>query len=257
MNEAEDILPAIQDRAHALISSFSSEFSRFYKKGQVLRAEEYECRLCKCGDRITSLISPCLCDGTMKWVHVECLEEYRLNQGTLECDICERPFAFKAKGKTLKLIEILVNSTYLTSVLIGFPYAYSQSNWPLMTICCFSPMFSIYFHLEIANYPTLFVVTNRASQLYERINVVILTIAFINILILFCWYCTFLTWSIQPHRFFPAIISLIISEVIAVSGAGIIHLLVGLDQYDEDIVFNVTILAGLVIWSIIHVEVSL
>lgn len=41
--------------------------------------EKKECRYCLQEDQITNLITPCHCEGTMKYVHNECLEDWIKN----------------------------------------------------------------------------------------------------------------------------------------------------------------------------------
>ena len=37
----------------------------------------YECRICLEFTPINQLISPCLCNGTSKYVHIDCLQKWR------------------------------------------------------------------------------------------------------------------------------------------------------------------------------------
>lgn len=68
------------------------------------------------------LISPCKCDGTMKYIHAECLWEWLLSKWTmkengfscsyywksLECELCKSNFPHKIKenGKVITLTEV-------------------------------------------------------------------------------------------------------------------------------------------------------
>ena len=38
------------------------------------------CRICLSEEEPESLIAPCLCAGTSKWVHRECLDEWRAQE---------------------------------------------------------------------------------------------------------------------------------------------------------------------------------
>lgn len=40
-------------------------------------ADERTCRICFCGPEEGRLISPCMCKGTMKYVHLDCLQHWR------------------------------------------------------------------------------------------------------------------------------------------------------------------------------------
>ncbi|KAG0208216.1 hypothetical protein BGX28_000743 [Mortierella sp. GBA30] len=65
--------------------------------------EERQCRICLGGadeeDTLGRLISPCLCKGSMKYVHVECLNAWRARSPKREshykCDTCKYSFSFR------------------------------------------------------------------------------------------------------------------------------------------------------------------
>ena len=39
--------------------------------------EEKRCRLCYGGEEDSPLVQPCACNGSMKWIHEHCLEQWR------------------------------------------------------------------------------------------------------------------------------------------------------------------------------------
>ncbi|KAG0360808.1 hypothetical protein BC939DRAFT_470479 [Gamsiella multidivaricata] len=65
--------------------------------------EERQCRICLGGvdeeDTLGRLISPCLCKGSMKYVHVECLNAWRARspkpESHYKCDTCKYSFSFR------------------------------------------------------------------------------------------------------------------------------------------------------------------
>ncbi|KAG0083293.1 hypothetical protein BGZ93_006315 [Podila epicladia] len=65
--------------------------------------DERQCRICLGGvdeeDTLGRLISPCLCKGSMKYVHVECLNAWRARSPKQEshykCDTCKYSFSFR------------------------------------------------------------------------------------------------------------------------------------------------------------------
>ncbi|KAI1316986.1 hypothetical protein EDD11_009144 [Mortierella claussenii] len=65
--------------------------------------DERQCRICLGGadeeDTLGRLISPCLCKGSMKYVHVECLNAWRARSPKREshykCDTCKYSFSFR------------------------------------------------------------------------------------------------------------------------------------------------------------------
>lgn len=46
------------------------------------------CRICFSQDAINNFISPCLCKGSVAFVHKTCLERWLCRSGTSQCDLC-------------------------------------------------------------------------------------------------------------------------------------------------------------------------
>lgn len=57
------------------------------------------CRICYGGSEVGRLISPCLCTGTIRFVHLDCLNMWRLAssnpQSFYQCDQCKFRYSFK------------------------------------------------------------------------------------------------------------------------------------------------------------------
>ena len=51
-----------------------------------------QCRICLEEEDESSMISPCLCSGTMKYVHIKCLKTW-MEYGHVTCDICQSPYS--------------------------------------------------------------------------------------------------------------------------------------------------------------------
>ncbi|KAG0225978.1 hypothetical protein BGW42_003966 [Actinomortierella wolfii] len=86
-------------------------------------AEERQCRICLGGPdevELGRLISPCMCKGSMKYVHIACLNEWRARSPKREshykCDTCKYEFSFRRTSfakylghpATLFILTILV-----------------------------------------------------------------------------------------------------------------------------------------------------
>ncbi|KAH6948591.1 hypothetical protein HPB50_025187 [Hyalomma asiaticum] len=55
------------------------------------------CRICHGGDEEEPLVSPCKCSGTIRFVHVSCIEKW-LNQWNVDiCDLCGERFQMAAQ----------------------------------------------------------------------------------------------------------------------------------------------------------------
>lgn len=54
-----------------------------------------ECRLCYGGEEEGRLFHPCLCDGSQRYIHETCLDQWRLTSaGTTQCPTCKFPYTF-------------------------------------------------------------------------------------------------------------------------------------------------------------------
>lgn len=79
-----------------------------------------ECRICFCTENETEneLISPCVCNGSLKYVHRECLQKWRKtlpvevfkNKRDIQCEICHMYYEFEDSYdvKQYKIIEYSV-----------------------------------------------------------------------------------------------------------------------------------------------------
>ena len=61
------------------------------------------CKICHCGGEANvSLIAPCYCSGSLKYVHQECLQRWIKSSDIKRCELCKYPFAMQAKVKSKK-----------------------------------------------------------------------------------------------------------------------------------------------------------
>ncbi|RNF10181.1 hypothetical protein TraAM80_01759 [Trypanosoma rangeli] len=58
--------------------------------------DEHTCRICRCKKPVDELFSPCVCDGSAKYVHRSCLERWRATTSNAEhqrvCAECKTPY---------------------------------------------------------------------------------------------------------------------------------------------------------------------
>ena len=71
---------------------------------EILSMEEEYCKICYVGDEEAShpLMSPCLCTGSLKYVHHDCLVRWIKISGLECCDLCKHPFTMESKLKPFK-----------------------------------------------------------------------------------------------------------------------------------------------------------
>ncbi|KAG0044789.1 hypothetical protein BGZ83_009938 [Gryganskiella cystojenkinii] len=85
--------------------------------------EERQCRICLGGadeeDTLGRLISPCLCKGSMKYVHVECLNAWRerspKRESHYKCDTCKYSFSFRRTSMARYLAHPI--STFILTLI--------------------------------------------------------------------------------------------------------------------------------------------
>jgi len=53
---------------------------------------EADCRICLLSNKLGNLITPCACDGTLKYCHYKCLKNWVKESRTLSCEICGQTY---------------------------------------------------------------------------------------------------------------------------------------------------------------------
>lgn len=93
------------------ISTQATETTVIYiSEGDNSELETDVCRICHSSDEVEALISPCLCTGSVKFVHHTCLMSWLQRVVMSKCELCLYPLAVKRKRKPLRK----VSSTKLT-----------------------------------------------------------------------------------------------------------------------------------------------
>ena len=79
-------------------------------------SQTYQCRICLENDKRKSLIAPCLCKGSIKYVHNECLNKWRYqNKNNLsQCDMCKFRFIILPDNGEKKRRQEYVQAVFLT-----------------------------------------------------------------------------------------------------------------------------------------------
>jgi E3 ubiquitin-protein ligase MARCH1/8 len=69
-------------------------------------------------DEDSPLIAPCLCDGSMKFVHQECLQKWIKSSDKECCELCKYQYKMTSKVKPFRKVNVLsVNGIFC--VLFG------------------------------------------------------------------------------------------------------------------------------------------
>ncbi|XP_075203478.1 E3 ubiquitin-protein ligase MARCHF1 [Anomaloglossus baeobatrachus] len=81
---------------------------RSHSQTSVCPSTQDICRICHCeGDDENSLITPCRCTGTLRFVHQGCLHQWIKSSDTRCCELCKYDFVMETKLKPLRKWEKL------------------------------------------------------------------------------------------------------------------------------------------------------
>lgn len=121
VTEGNDVKNNISDKP-------SSETTIIYfVEGDSSDLEADVCRICHCGEEAEVLISPCMCTGSVKFVHHTCLMSWLQRAVMSKCELCLYPLAVKRKRKPLskwrlpedKPFPILWLFTYVVAMTVN------------------------------------------------------------------------------------------------------------------------------------------
>lgn len=88
----------------------------YFSEGDSTDLESDVCRICHCTEEVEILISPCLCTGSVKFVHHSCLMSWLQRAVMSKCELCLYPLAVKRKRKPFSKV-----GSFNTLVLIVKP----------------------------------------------------------------------------------------------------------------------------------------
>ena len=64
------------------------------------------CRICHCESEIDApLISPCVCSGSLKYVHQACLQQWIKSANTKSCELCKFDFQMTTRVKPFRKVS--------------------------------------------------------------------------------------------------------------------------------------------------------
>ena len=67
------------------------------------------CRICHCESETGApLISPCLCSGSMKYVHQACLQKWIKSADTKSCELCQFDFHMTTRVKPFRNVGLKI-----------------------------------------------------------------------------------------------------------------------------------------------------
>lgn len=78
----------------------------YFSEGESTDVESDVCRICHCSEEMEILISPCLCTGSVKFVHHSCLMNWLQRAVMSKCELCLYPLAVKRKRKPFSKVSL-------------------------------------------------------------------------------------------------------------------------------------------------------
>ena len=87
-----------------------------------------KCRICFQG---SDLISPCACKGSMKFIHLKCLEKWKVMSQNIQCEVCLQVYSTIPSGLIFASV-ILAWANYITwyiSIQILSAYIFSLKSF--------------------------------------------------------------------------------------------------------------------------------
>tara|TARA_B100001093_G_scaffold518889_1_gene605420 strand:+ start:1019 stop:1891 length:873 start_codon:yes stop_codon:yes gene_type:complete len=170
-----------------------------------INLENKECRICFDNDVNSDFISPCLCNGTSKYVHISCLNTWRkinMNKDAYNrCMECKYEYKFKYKYLIEKNHYIFnVNQKicllYIFSIPISLIYSSYDKDYSILTIIDFgqtrkTPPICIHdiYNNSFSCYNTCIYSILNESDFFSKFIFYLCFITFFNLILLsICYY---------------------------------------------------------------------
>ena len=95
--------------------------------------EDANCKICYDTNQDPSnpLITPCLCAGSIRHVHHDCLVHWIKTAGLLRCELCKHPFAMDSKAKPFSKWD-MVELTYFDRIALMIPIIFCIIYWGMI-----------------------------------------------------------------------------------------------------------------------------
>lgn len=116
-----------------------------------MTTEPQQCRICFETDG--TMISPCLCKGTSKYVHTECLERWRTFAKTpKQCTVCKSAYDLSMVSSTVIQVRQNTEDTQVseeTQATEDTEHAQLSYYQIILSICCFFYIISLTLYLML------------------------------------------------------------------------------------------------------------
>lgn len=128
-----ELVAKMPELADSEVKGVSSQHS-FEEQKKQEKEEQFECRICKEDAKAGSLVSPCNCDGSLKYVHKECLLDWvRIRRDPNRCSVCKANYKCRFELRSARFITFIkqqirglffasVLTLFVTGLLVGSMY---------------------------------------------------------------------------------------------------------------------------------------
>ena len=89
------------------------------------------CRICHCeAEPDLPLISPCVCAGSLQYVHQSCLQRWIKSSDTKKCELCKYEFRMESKMKPITKVSHCVHTIAGLQITVGH-WTMADQNLPM------------------------------------------------------------------------------------------------------------------------------
>ncbi len=114
-----------------------------------IKSDTIECKFCLEEDKVTNLISPCKCDGSLKYVHLYCLDKFHEKKYLENCMICGQNYSYDFSIITNKYYSLI--TIYTICILNNFFSTLITFDMDNSVFMIFSGYSLIYYYLFTKN----------------------------------------------------------------------------------------------------------
>jgi len=122
--------------------------------------EEHICRVCRCeGTHDNPLFYPCLCSGSIKYIHQDCLVQWLQHSKKKYCELCNHPFTFspiydESMPSTLPKSILLAGALrkIISVTKLSMRYALVFICWLIMVPFLTTRIWNLYFSTNDASF---------------------------------------------------------------------------------------------------------
>jgi len=123
--------------------------------GRVKEEDDRMCRICHAGEDEGKLISPCKCKGSIKYVHIDCLDRWRKvsqnSKSYFQCENCHYKYNFQRTtiSKYLKSTFLLQITTFSVFFLLIILSGYLWKFFEWMTLDPATRMWTSFIFIDL------------------------------------------------------------------------------------------------------------